>query len=98
MIIKNYKKGKQERIFEILDKQGYILDQQTVDIFGDESGVYKVLEHTRIWKKLKADREFFKDKKIVEKAKLHRLHSVRLENETMFYKVGKEFFNEVILK
>lgn len=95
MKIKNYKKNKQEQIFEILDKQGYILDNQTLKIFGDENGLYNVHEHIRIWKKLKSDEAFFKDKKIVEKKKGHRSHLIRLEGEEGYYKVGKEYFNSI---
>lgn len=93
MKVMNVKKGKQEQVFEILDKQGYILDNQTAKIFGGDK-LYRVYEHIRIWEKLKQDREFFKDKKIYEKRKGHRCHLVRISSEH-WYKVGKEFFNEV---
>lgn len=96
MKIANIKKTKREQVFEILDKQGYILDAQTVKIFGEER-LWCVSEHIRIWKKLNADRAFFKDKKVIEKHKGHRCHLVRVEGQEKhkMYKVGKEFFNEV---
>ena len=92
-------KTKREKIFEILDQQGHILDQQTVDIFGSEEGVYKVSEHIRIWRKLRADQHFFQGKKIIAKMKGHRSHMVRLETEpeNSWYKVGKEFYNTILL-
>jgi hypothetical protein len=103
MKIINYKKSKKEQVFEILDKQGYILDKEVYKIFG-EMGLYKIHEYLRIWKKLKADREFFKDKVIVAKEKGHRMHLVKIKHneqkelDNEFYKVGKEFWNEIKLK
>ena len=96
MKIQNYKKTKYEQVSEILDKQGYILDDQTAKIFGNDK-IYAVSEHIRKWKKLQSDREFFKDKTIYEKQKGHRCHLVRISEEC-WYKVGKEFYNEVNLK
>ena len=89
-------KTKREQVFEILDKQGYILDDQTAKIFGEEK-LWCVHEHVRIWKKLKADKEFFADKKIIEKHKVYRAHLVRVEGqqEGSYYKVCKEFFNMI---
>lgn len=89
------KKTKKQLIFEILDKQGYILDHQTVDIFGDESGVWKVCEYVRMWKRLQSDTDFFKDKKIIEKVKSGRHHLVRTDPKAGFYKVGKEFYETI---
>ena len=88
---------KREKIFKILDSRGFILDQESADIYGDESGVYKVSEHIRIWRKLRADQDFFKGKKIIAKTKGHRCHMVRLhdEPENSWYKVGKEFYDSI---
>jgi len=101
MKVVSTKKGKYEQVAEILDKQGYILDDQTFKIFG-ETGLWKVHEHIRVWNKLHSDREFFKDKKIVEKKKGYRCHLVRIDStpyvaggDNQFYKVGKEFFKEI---
>jgi len=94
----NITKGKREQVFEILDKQGYILDDQTCKIFG-ESGLYRVHEHVRIWKRLKKDRDFFSQVQISEKKKAHRCHLVRIATmpEGQYYKVGKEFYNSIHL-
>ena len=91
------KKTKFQQIADCLEKDGYLSDTQAVKIYGDESGIYKCLEHVRIWKKLQADRQFFADKKIIEKRKGHRCHLVRVEGQTEHeaYKVGKEFYNEI---
>ena len=91
------KKTKREQIFEILDKQGYILDPQVFDIYRDESGLWKSREHARIWRKLRADQNFFKGKKIIAKMKGHRCHMVHVdpEPENSWYKVGKEFYNSL---
>lgn len=97
MKIQNIKKTKYEQVAEILDKQGYITDSETVKIFGIEGGLYNVHEHVRIWKKLRADKEFFADKKIVEKRKGHRCHLVRVEGQDSYYKVGKQFYNSIDL-
>lgn len=94
----NIKKTKFEQVSEILDKDGYISDSQLVKIWGNESGIYKAFEHIRIHKKLQSDRQFFADKKIVEKVKGHRSHLVRVEGQPdgEYYKVGKEFYNEIL--
>ena len=97
MKTENYKKTKREQVFEILNKQKYIMDRETAKIFGDK--LWRVNEHIRIWKKLREDKQFFADKKIVEKRKGHRCHLVRVEGqeEGSYYKVGKEFFNTIHL-
>lgn len=94
--VKNIKPTKQEQVFGILDKQGYILDDDSAEIFGNDK-IYCVSEHIRIWKKLNEDRKFFSDKKIIEKRKGYRCHIVRVEGQTenQGYKVGKEFFKEI---
>lgn len=97
MKIQNIKKTKYEQVAEILDKQGYITDSETFKIYGNESDLYKVREHVRIWKKLQADKQFFADKKIVEKQKGHRCHLVRVEGQDSYYKVGKQFYNSIDL-
>ena len=98
MKVTNIKKGKREQVFELLDKQGYILDQDLFKICPDENWLCNAQEHIRAWDKLKKDREFFKDKKIVEKKKGYRSHLVRLEGmkQDSYYKVGKEFYNEIL--
>lgn len=91
------KKDKRQQIFKILDEQGYILDNQTVDIFGDESGCYKALKYVRMWRRLNHDTEFFQGKKIVEKYKACRKHLVRLQDQEHWYQVGKEFYETITL-
>lgn len=97
MKILNIKKTKYEQVAEILVREDYISDAQAFKIWGSEEGMYKVLEQMRIWKKLQADRNFFADKKIVEKTKGHRSHLVRIDGQekNQYYKVGKEFYKEV---
>lgn len=99
MKITNYKQSKKEKVFEILDKQGYILDDQKAKIFGN-SNIYKIYDYERIWKKLTSDRDYFKDLLIIEKKKGHRCHLVRTKdmNEGSYLKVGKEFYNEITIK
>ena len=48
------KKTKREQVYEILDSQGYILDNQTAKIFGENWTT--VAEYTRAWKRLHADK------------------------------------------
>lgn len=98
MNIQPIKKTKHQQVAELLEKEGYISDSQTVKIWGNETGIYRVYEHIRIWKKLQADRNFFANKKIIEKKKGYRSHLVRIEGQEKgsYYKVGKEFFNEVL--
>lgn len=99
MEILNTKKTKYEQVAEILDKQGYILDDQTAKIFGNDR-IYCVSEHVRKWKKLQSDRNIFSTKKIVEKKKGYRCHLVRTEDMAInsYFRVGKEFWNEVVIK
>ena len=95
---KNIKKTKYEQISEILNNNsGYLTDKEAVKIYGSESGIYKVLEHIRIWKKLQSDKRFFADKKIIEKQKGHKCHLVRVEGQDLYYKVGKEFYKSINL-
>jgi len=93
----NKNKTKKQKIFEVLDKQGYILDEQTVDIFGDESGVWKVWEYVRMWKRLNQDKNFFKAFVVIEKSRGHRSHLVRVQGQESWYKVGKEFYETITL-
>jgi ribosomal protein S8 len=85
-------KTKREQVFEILDKQGYILDQQTFKIFGENWTT--VSEYTRQWKCLHRDLDFIGDRKIIEKHKENRKHLVRLEGMTAgsWYRVSKDFY------
>ncbi len=98
MEIKDTKKTKFEQVGEILEKEGYLSDSQAYKIWGNEEGMYKSLEHIRIWRKLQHDRDYFKNDKIVEKKKGHRCHLVRIEGmgKDSYYKVGKEFYNEIV--
>jgi len=98
MKIKEYKKTKYQQVAEILEKQGYINDDQSAKIFGDDK-LYCVSEHIRKWKRLKKDQEYFADKKIVAKQKGHRCHLVRIdtEPENSWYKVRKEFYETINL-
>ena len=93
-----FNKSKYEQIAEILNRQGYILDDQAAKIFGNDC-IYKVLEHERIWKKFNQDKEWFKDKKIIEKKKGYRCHLVRTIDmrKDSYIKVGKEFYNSIVL-
>lgn len=99
MEINNYKKSKYQQVAEILNEQGYILDEQTAEIFGNDK-IYRVFEHERIWRKLQQDKEYFKDKEIIEKKKGYRCHLVRTIDmrKDSYIKVGKEFYNLVQIK
>lgn len=90
-------KTKFQQVCEVLDREGYLSDTEAVKIWGNEEGIYKSLEHVRIWKKLNADRDFFADKKIIEKKKGYRTHLVRTADQPkdQYYKVGKEFYNSL---
>lgn len=99
-MISSIKKTKYQQIAEVLERrEGFISDQDIYNIYDCEDGLWKAQEHIRIWKKLQADRKFFKDKRIIEKEKGHRCHLVRIEgqNDGSFYKVGKQFYNEVTI-
>lgn len=83
---------KYEQVAEILDKQGYILDQQSFKIFGENWTGSS--EYVRKWKRLQADKNFFKDKEIIEKKKGNRCYMIRTTDGEVncYYKVGKEFY------
>lgn len=95
MII-NPRKTKKSQVFEILDKQGYILDDQSAKIFGIED-IYRVHEYERMWKALKSDKEFFKDKKILSVRKGYRCHLLEIAPE-LFYRCSKDFYDFQIKK
>ena len=90
---------KRQQIFDILDKQGYILDGQTVKIFGDESGIWKIGEYVRQWRVFKRDKDFFEGKKIIEKTKFMRNYGVRTDDmpERRYHRVSKQFYDSVTL-
>lgn len=90
---KSYIKTKQEQVWEILDKQGYILDNQSAKIFG-EYKLYCVSEHIRKWKKYQADKKFMANQKVLGLEKGYRCHVVKTENG--YYKIGKEYWNELL--
>lgn len=98
-MIKNINKTKFEQIGELIEKNGHVLDSELFKIWGDETGLYKAQEHIRRYKKLQADRNFFSDKKIIEKRKSYRCHIVRIEGqeEHQGYKIGKDFYKEIDL-
>lgn len=58
-------KTKRQQIFEILDQQGYILDDQTASILGNDK-IHNVYTHIASHKRLHRDIDFCKDKNIRE--------------------------------
>lgn len=92
-MILNIKNSKKNQVFEILEKQGYILDNQSAKIFGEE-GLYKVHDYVRMYRRLEKDKQFFAGKNIVEIRKGHRCHLARTDDmkEGTYYKVGKDFY------
>ena len=94
---------KRQQIFDILNRDGYISDTQTVKIFGDESGICKIGEYVRQWRALQRDKAYFEGKKIVEKTRIGRWHAVRTDgffegiNYIRYQKVSKQFYDSIIL-
>lgn len=86
---------KSKQVYEILKKQGSITDRQLAKIWGGEPNFDTAVNYIQQAKRLLADQNFFADKKITEKKKQHRSHFVRAENQ--WYRVGKQFFDEIEL-
>lgn len=91
-IINTYRKTKRQQVFDILDRQGIITDRQARQI-GIKT--YNIYDYTMMWKRLRYDEEFFKDKKIVEKKHTHRNFLVRTKGQEHYFKVGSLFYNSI---
>ena len=82
------------KLWEILDKKGYLLDQDIANIYGKEEEINWVtaLEYKRQWLRLKQDREFFKDKKILS---ISKYKGCKAETSEGWYKIGRDYFEEL---
>lgn len=89
-------KTKRQQVFEILDKKGFILDDEAVKILGNEN-LCNISEYVRMWKAYTRDVEYFENKEIVEKHKSYRKHLVRLKGCDSWLAVSKQFFDTVKL-
>jgi len=77
-----------------MDKDGYVLDYELAKIYGKEPNFCTAEIYKRQWSKLNADKEYFADKKIIEKEHHKGKYLVRFEGleENQFMKVGRDFY------
>ena len=83
-----------DSVFQKLDNQGYITDQESYEIYGREPNFVTLEEYKRQWRRLQADREFFKDKIIVSAHKGNKRALVDTPDGS--YIVGREYFDEIV--
>lgn len=81
------------KIFQALDEHDYLTDTMVAKIWGKEPDWTTAEEYKRQWRRLKADREFFKDIKILSLEKTKRGHLAEYE-KGKYYKIGKDFYEE----
>lgn len=87
-----------QQIRELYDKQGYVSDQQAVDITKQEDGWIKKDRILKDYKRFLADKKFFADKKIIGKQKGHRMYVIIIKAETteICVKCCKEFYQTLL--
>ena len=83
-----------QKIFKALDETSYLSDTQVAKIWGGEPNWTTAEEYKRQWQKLKADRDFFKDIKILSLQKGRRCYLAEYEKDK-YYKIGKDFYEEL---
>jgi len=85
-----------QKVFKHLDEKGYMTD-------GDFAQFYKKSEpcfwtkqiYTMAWKRLQADREFCKDKKII-KLNYYRRRRTATTDGQHWFTLGKDYFDEIL--
>ncbi len=89
------KKTIKQKIFDELDKTGYLTDSQVAKIYGAKEINFTTSENYKgMWRRFNADLNFFKGKKIIGVEKGHRIYLVKIDTGE-FYKVGKDFYDEI---
>ena len=83
-----------QKIFKALDETSYLSDTMVAKIWGGEPNWTTAEEYKRQWRKLKADREFFKDIKILSLEKGRRCYLAEYE-KGKYYKIGKDYYEEI---
>jgi len=83
-----------KRIWEKLDKDGYITDSELAKIYGKEPNWYTAIEYKRQWRKFNFDKEYFDGKKIIEKKHYRNRYLVRTEgmDDDQYIRVGKDYY------
>jgi len=81
-----------QKIFEKLDKDSYILDQEYFKLVGkdEEPNFTTLCEYKRQWGRLQADKSFFMGKKC--KLEKHGKTRIAIMEDGTCYKVGKEYY------
>lgn len=85
------------KIWEKLDKDGYILDSDLAKIYGNEPNFATAEQYKKQWVKFKFDKDEFAGKEIIEKKHSRNGYYIRLKGMDKFtwYKVSKDFYNFV---
>lgn len=86
-----------QKIWDKMEKDGYITDQELALIYGKEPNFYTAEIYKTQWRNFTYDRDFFKNKDIVEKSHHCRRYLVRLKGMTSWYTVHKEFYQSIVI-
>jgi len=83
-----------QKIWNKLDQDGYVTDSELAKIYGKEPNFYIAEVYKREWLNLQKDKEWFADKKIIDKHNHRGRYFVRIEGqeENAGYKVSKAFY------
>jgi hypothetical protein len=91
------KKSYKKKIFEHLDKHGYIMDKDVAKIWGKEPNWSTAEEYKRAWRKLQSDRNFFGDMKYYKLSNYRGKYMFMLD-ENRGYRIGKDYYFELVDK
>ena len=90
-------KSLKQYVYEKMEKDGYVTDQEIFDFTKKETSLYTACEYKDQWRRLNRDRNFFADKKIIGKERMgnkRKRYAIQIEGGE-YYACGKEYFNEV---
>ena len=82
-------------IFKIMDEKGYANDQEVFNFRKRENDIITGYDYQAQYNRIKRDREFFADKKVIKISNYKRDYRGSLNGET-WYKMCKDYFNEIL--
>jgi len=85
-----------QKVFNLLDEKGYMTDSDFAKFYKkDEPCFWTKQIYTMAWRRLQADREYFKDKKII-KLSYYRRHRQASLDGNLWVRIGKDYFEEIL--